>query len=120
MTRARERPVKDSIAEFERSLTTPNSRFDRYLRHDTSALTGAEQEGYRLFKSFGCASCHQGVGVGGNMYQKMGVMVPYFPDSDTCHGGGPRPFQRHRRSAGHVYVQGSQPAERGNDPAVFP
>jgi len=73
--------VKDSIAEFERSLTTPNSRFDRFLRHDTSALTSEEQEGYRLFKSFGCASCHQGVGVGGNMYQKMGVMVPYFADS---------------------------------------
>jgi cytochrome c peroxidase len=70
--------VKDSIAEFERSLTTPNSRFDRYLRHDIAALTSREREGYELFKSLGCASCHQGVGVGGNMYQKMGVMVPYF------------------------------------------
>jgi cytochrome c peroxidase len=70
--------VKDSIAEFERSLITPNSRFDRYLRHDSSALSTREKEGYKLFKSFGCASCHQGAGVGGNMYQKMGVMVPYF------------------------------------------
>ena len=70
--------VKDSIAEFERSLSTPNSRFDRYLRHYNNALTSRELEGYRVFKSFGCASCHQGAGVGGNMYQKMGVMVPYF------------------------------------------
>jgi cytochrome c peroxidase len=72
--------VKDSIAEFERSLSTPNSRFDRHLRHDTSALTSREREGYKLFKSFGCASCHQGVNVGGNMYQKLGVMAPYFTD----------------------------------------
>ena len=73
--------VVESIAEFERSLSTPNSRFDRYLRHDPNAITTREKEGYRLFKSFGCASCHQGVGVGGNMYQKMGVMVPYFNDA---------------------------------------
>jgi len=72
--------VKDSIAEFERSLSTPNARFDRYLRHDTKALTSREQEGYKLFKSFGCASCHQGANVGGNMYQKLGVMAPYFAD----------------------------------------
>jgi cytochrome c peroxidase len=72
--------IKDSIAEFERSLSTPNSRFDRYLRHDTSALSPREQQGYQLFKSFGCASCHQGVNIGGNMYQKLGVMAPYFTD----------------------------------------
>ena len=72
--------VGDAIAEFERSLSTPNSRFDRYLRHDTTALSRQEQEGYQLFKSLGCASCHQGVGMGGNMYQKMGVMLPYFAD----------------------------------------
>jgi cytochrome c peroxidase len=72
--------VKDSIAEFERSLATPNSRFDRYLRHDAAAITIREQQGYKLFKSFGCASCHQGVNVGGNMYQKVGIMAPYFTD----------------------------------------
>jgi cytochrome c peroxidase len=72
--------VKDAIAEFERSLTTPNSRFDRYLRHDTTALTTREQQGYQLFKSLGCTSCHQGMNVGGNMYQKVGVMAPYFKD----------------------------------------
>jgi cytochrome c peroxidase len=72
--------VRDALATFERSLSTPNSRFDRYLRHDSGVLTAREQEGYKLFKSFGCASCHQGVSVGGNMYQKLGVMAPYFTD----------------------------------------
>jgi cytochrome c peroxidase len=76
----RDEHVKDAIAEFERSLSTPNSRFDRYLRHDPNALTSGEQRGYALFKSFGCASCHQGAGVGGNMYQKLGIMAPYFTD----------------------------------------
>jgi cytochrome c peroxidase len=72
--------VQDAIAEFERSLTTPDSRFDRYLRHETNALTNREQEGYQLFKSLGCASCHQGMGMGGNMYQRMAVMLPYRAD----------------------------------------
>jgi cytochrome c peroxidase len=72
--------VKDSIAEFERSLSTPNSRFDRYLRHQANAITSRELQGYTLFKSFGCASCHQGMNAGGNMYQKVGVMAPYFTD----------------------------------------
>ena len=72
--------IKDSIVQFERSLSTPNSRFDRFLRHDPNALTSREQQGYQLFKSLGCASCHQGVNAGGNMYQKLGVMAPYFTD----------------------------------------
>jgi cytochrome c peroxidase len=72
--------IKDTIAVFERSLYTPNSRFDRYLRNDHAALTSREEEGYRLFKTLGCASCHQGVNIGGNMYQKLGVMAPYFSD----------------------------------------
>ena len=72
--------VKASIAEFERSLSTPDSRFDRYLRRDSNALAAGERQGYELFKSFGCVSCHQGVNVGGNMYQKLGIMAPYFTD----------------------------------------
>lgn len=70
--------VKDAIATFERSLVTPNSRFDRFLRGDTAAMNVDEQSGYRLFKQFGCSSCHQGVNIGGNMYQKLGVMEDYF------------------------------------------
>jgi cytochrome c peroxidase len=72
--------VKDVIAVFEKSLATPNSRFDRYLRHEPGALTSSEQQGYTLFKTLGCVSCHQGASLGGNMYQKLGVMAPYFED----------------------------------------
>lgn len=70
--------VQDALVTFERSLVTPNARFDRYLRGDRNAITADEKEGYRLFKAYGCAACHQGVNIGGNMYQKVGVMGDYF------------------------------------------
>jgi cytochrome c peroxidase len=72
------RNVKDAIATFERSLITPNSRFDRFLRGDQTALSEEEQAGYDLFKQIGCTSCHQGLNIGGNMYQKLGIMEDYF------------------------------------------
>jgi cytochrome c peroxidase len=72
------RNVKDAIATFERSLITPNSRFDRFLRGDQTALNAEEQAGYELFKQIGCTSCHQGLNIGGNMYQKLGIMEDYF------------------------------------------
>jgi cytochrome c peroxidase len=72
------RNVKDAIADFERSLVTPNSRFDRFLRGDRTAMNEEELAGYRLFKQIGCISCHQGVNIGGNMYQRLGIMEDYF------------------------------------------
>lgn len=63
----------DALVTFERSLLTPGSRFDRWLGGDGSALSATELEGYRLFKSFGCSSCHQGVNVGGNLFERQGV-----------------------------------------------
>jgi len=72
--------VKDAIATYERSLITPNSRFDRYLKGDRGALTRDETEGYRRFKSYGCIACHQGVNVGGNMFERLGIMRDYFKD----------------------------------------
>ena len=70
--------VKDAIATFERSLITPNSKFDQYLRGDEHALSIDELSGYQLFKSLGCISCHQGMNVGGNMYEKLGIVFNYF------------------------------------------
>lgn len=70
--------IQDAIAVFERSLTTPNARFDKYQRGDKSALSSDELRGYQLFKSNGCVACHQGVNVGGNMFQTIGVMGDYF------------------------------------------
>lgn len=72
--------IKDAIATFERSLFTPNARFDRYLRGETGILTAEEKRGYELFTAFGCVSCHQGRNVGGNMYQRLGVVLDYFED----------------------------------------
>jgi cytochrome c peroxidase len=66
----------DAIATFERSLVTPGSRFDRWLEGDTTALSAEEQSGYRLFKSLGCISCHQGVNIGGNLFQRHGIFHP--------------------------------------------
>ncbi len=72
--------IKDAIAIFEQSLYTPNSRFDQFLRGNSQAITDEEKEGYRLFKDYGCVSCHQGVNAGGNLYQKFSVIGNYFID----------------------------------------
>jgi cytochrome c peroxidase len=68
--------VLDAIATFERSLVTPGSRFDRWLMGETAAITPEEQSGYQIFKSLGCVACHQGINVGGNMFQRHGVFHP--------------------------------------------
>lgn len=70
--------IQDAIAVFERSLVTPNARFDKYLKGDKAALSADEVKGYQLFKAYGCVACHQGVNVGGNMFQTFGVMGDYF------------------------------------------
>ena len=66
----------DAIATYERSLVTPGSRFDRWLAGDAAALSAEEHNGYRLFKSLGCISCHQGVNVGGNLFERHGIFHP--------------------------------------------
>jgi cytochrome c peroxidase len=76
--------VLDALATYERSLETPDSRFDQYLRGARDALTESEQHGYTLFKAYGCAACHQGVNLGGNMFQKFGV----FPDRPAGRASG--------------------------------
>ncbi|WP_223787770.1 cytochrome-c peroxidase [Marinicella meishanensis] len=66
--------IVDAIAEYEKQLITPNSPFDQFLNGDESAITAKQKKGYELFKAYGCVSCHQGKNVGGNMFQKMGVL----------------------------------------------
>ena len=75
-----ETTIKDAIATFERTLITANGPFDRYLKGDPTAISASAKEGYGLFKSYGCIACHQGVAVGGNMYQKMGIVRNYFAE----------------------------------------
>ena len=66
----------DAIATYERSLVTPDSRFDRWLAGETNAMTPDELSGYQVFKSLGCITCHQGVNVGGNLFQRHGIFHP--------------------------------------------
>ncbi len=86
--------VLDAIAEFEKALITPNSKFDRYLKCKEKSknpdnckdiLTKKELKGYLIFKKVGCVSCHNGINIGGNSFQKLGVVhpypwKPYYPD----------------------------------------
>ncbi len=65
-----------AIGNFERILVTP-SRFDDYLKGNEDALSTEEKEGMVLFSTTGCITCHNGVGVGGGMYQKLGLVKPY-------------------------------------------
>ena len=69
--------VTDAIAAFEETLVTPNAPFDRWLKGDGKALTAQQLKGYQLFKEKGCTACHNGVAIGGNSFQKMGIVEPY-------------------------------------------
>ncbi|MGO4124321.1 cytochrome-c peroxidase [Inquilinus sp. YAF38] len=82
--------VLDALATFQRSLSTPNARFDRYLRGDATAITADEKRGYELFKAYGCIACHQGRNVGGNLFQKFGIFSDPFAgrqDDDVADQG---------------------------------
>ena len=72
--------VKDAIAAFERSQVYTDSPFDRYLRGEPFAISPNAKKGYELFKNLGCASCHQGSNIGGNMFQKFGIVQDYFSE----------------------------------------
>lgn len=72
--------IQGALADYERTLQTPNSRFDQYLLGNTDILTPREKFGYQRFKEYGCIACHQGVNIGGNMFQKFGVMGDYIKD----------------------------------------
>jgi len=73
--------ITDAIAEFERSLVTP-APIDAYLRGDDNAITSNQKAGYKLFQSYGCVACHQGVNFGSNMMQKFGALEAYFSDAN--------------------------------------
>lgn len=72
--------LTDAIEEFERTLITPDSRFDKWLRGDDSAISAGELEGYELFKRYDCATCHVGPNLGGLSYELMGLRRHYFAD----------------------------------------
>ncbi len=99
----------DAIATYERSLLTSGSRFDRWLEGDDGAITPEELPGYQLFKSLGCISCHQGVNVGGNLFQRHGIFHPrlgFFTVDPT------------RPSPGHTWIRRRQGVEGHGFPAA--
>jgi cytochrome c peroxidase len=69
--------VTDAIAAFEETLVTPNAKFDKWLAGDDDAMTPTELRGWELFKTSGCVACHNGAALGGNSFQKMGLVEPY-------------------------------------------
>lgn len=78
-----EASITNAIAEFEKTLLTPNCAFDRYLKGDKKALTADEIKGYELFKTHNCATCHVGVNLGGQSYEYMGIVDDYFKERGT-------------------------------------
>ena len=72
--------ITDAIEEFERTLVTPNSQFDKWLLGDDTALTAEELRGYELFKANSCATCHVGINLGGESYELMGLRRHYFEE----------------------------------------
>jgi cytochrome c peroxidase len=75
--------VTEAIAEFEKTLVTPNDRFDQWLLGNTDAITERELAGYKLFKNSGCIGCHMGPALGGTSFQKMGLVSPYETKNDA-------------------------------------
>lgn len=75
--------ICNAIAEYEKTLITPNSAFDRYLKGDKEALTEQQILGYELFKQNSCATCHAGVNLGGLTYEFMGTHKDYFAARGT-------------------------------------
>lgn len=77
--------IQNAISEYEMTLITPGSAFDKWLLGDDDAIGAAEREGYQRFKDYRCASCHVGKSLGGQSYEYMDLKKDYFADR----GGAP-------------------------------
>ncbi|SME97549.1 cytochrome c peroxidase [Tistlia consotensis] len=66
--------IEGAIAVFEATLITPDAPFDRWLTGDDGALDEQQRQGLAVFIEKGCASCHNGINVGGGMYAPFGVV----------------------------------------------
>ena len=102
--------IRNALAEFMRSLTTPNSRFDRWLKGDASALSAQEKHGYALFKHYGCALLPPGSERGRQHVPGLRGHQRLLQEAGRHRRGRPRPIQRHREPRGSARVQGPQPA----------
>ena len=78
-----EATVTNAIAEFEKTLITPNGAFDRYLKGDENAISEMAEDGYEEFLEHGCAACHVGVIAGGQSFEYLGIFEDYFATRDA-------------------------------------
>jgi len=72
-----------AVGAYVRTLMTP-APFDRFLQGNDTALPALAQAGLRTFMAMGCASCHNGAGVGGTMYQKFGMTEEYWKATSSA------------------------------------
>lgn len=68
--------VATALTAFMGTLVTVDAPFDRWLRGDRTALSSRQQRGLNRFNVLGCASCHQGANLGGNLFQRRGIFHP--------------------------------------------
>lgn len=70
--------ITDAIAHYEHTLITPNDAFDKFLAGDTHSINQDAKLGYALFTEFGCTTCHNGPGLGGNSFEAIDLKGDYF------------------------------------------
>ena len=77
--------ITDAIGAYERTLTTP-APIDKFINGDDNALTNMQKKGLQTFMEVGCTTCHNGAAIGGEMYQKFGmVQGPYWKFTGSTH-----------------------------------
>jgi cytochrome c peroxidase len=89
--------IAQAIAAYERTLITPDTPYDRFVRGDRSALTPAQLRGMALFQSTGCIACHSGANFSGASFANLADGDPpaavandngrfrMFPGNDTAY-----------------------------------
>lgn len=74
-----------AVASFERTLITPNSPYDKYVKGDKKAMSAQQVRGMETFASTGCTSCHSGAAFNGptmEFGQGFYAKFPTFSDNE--------------------------------------
>jgi cytochrome c peroxidase len=79
--------ILTALMAYMQYMIPRSSPLDRFLQGDAQALSSEQKQGYQRFLELGCASCHQGIAVGGNMFVRFGVMFDPFRDQPDEHRG---------------------------------
>ena len=111
--------IVDAIVSYERALVTPELRVRPLSRGDRAALSPAAREGFELFERLGCVSCHQGRNLGGNMFQRFGVMGDYFADRGDVTETDFGRYNVTGREEDRLSIQSAEPAQRRGDGSVL-